>query len=83
VSTYAGLCAGCRHARVIENRRGSRFTLCELSRHDERFPRYPALPVLGCAGYAPPDARAAQGTVPDAAPDVAPDAGAAADADGV
>lgn len=47
----AGLCATCRHARVIESDRGSRFTFCERSRTDDRFPRYPPLPVLACAGY--------------------------------
>ena len=47
----AGLCGGCAHARLIETRTGSRFILCELSRTDRRFPRYPALPVLACAGF--------------------------------
>jgi hypothetical protein len=50
---YAGLCGSCRNARVIGNRRGSRFTICELSRTDQRFPRYPRLPVLRCIGFAP------------------------------
>jgi hypothetical protein len=36
---------------VIETARGSRFSLCELSRTDPRFPRYPNLPVLACAGF--------------------------------
>lgn len=48
-----GLCLDCRHARVIENRRGSRFRLCERSRTDPAFPRYPRLPVLHCDGYEP------------------------------
>ena len=48
-----GLCASCRHHRIIENRRGSRFWLCALSRTDPAFPRYPRLPVLACRGYAP------------------------------
>ena len=47
-----GLCATCRHARAIANARGSRFTLCELSRTDARFARYPRLPVTACAGFA-------------------------------
>ena len=33
------------------NRLGSRFHLCELSRGDIRFPKYPRLPVLACEGY--------------------------------
>jgi len=49
----AGLCARCRHARTIDSRRGSRFILCEKSRTDPRFPRYPPLPVRQCAGYEP------------------------------
>lgn len=46
-----GLCAMCRHGRVIRNRRGSHFFLCERSRFDPAFPRYPRLPVLRCRGY--------------------------------
>jgi hypothetical protein len=48
-----GLCASCQNSRTIENRRGSRFYLCELSRVDAAFPRYPPLPVLACRGYTP------------------------------
>ena len=48
-----GLCGGCRHARRIETARGSRFWLCERSFEDPAFPRYPALPVLRCAGFEP------------------------------
>jgi hypothetical protein len=48
-----GLCATCVHARVLENRRGSRFYLCELSKVDPSFPRYPPLPILACRGYTP------------------------------
>lgn len=46
-----GLCGRCRHARRIENRRGSVFHMCERSRTDPRFPRYPRLPVLKCIGF--------------------------------
>ena len=46
-----GLCATCRHATVIGTDRGSRFILCERSRTDDRFPRYPPLPVVACIGY--------------------------------
>jgi len=49
----AGLCDACRHARIVASRRGSRFVLCELSRSDPRFARYPRLPVLACAGFEP------------------------------
>lgn len=47
----AGLCASCQHAREVVSGKGSRFVLCELSRTDPRFPRYPQLPVLACTGY--------------------------------
>lgn len=48
-----GLCAACVHRRVVRSRRGSTFLLCELSRTDARFPRYPTLPVLECVGFEP------------------------------
>jgi hypothetical protein len=47
-----GLCAACRHARVVQSARGSTFYLCRLAEVDARFARYPRLPVLKCAGYA-------------------------------
>ena len=46
-----GLCGACRHSRVIRTARGSIFRLCERSSTDHRFPRYPNLPVLECAGF--------------------------------
>jgi hypothetical protein len=33
--------------------RGSVFYLCELSKVDPRFPKYPRLPVIECGGYEP------------------------------
>jgi hypothetical protein len=47
----AGLCDTCRHQRVIRNTRGSEFSLCERSRTEPRFPRYPRLPVVTCDGF--------------------------------
>ena len=52
-TSLRGLCATCRHARTIQNARGSQFVLCELSRTDPRFARYPRLPVTACAGFEP------------------------------
>jgi hypothetical protein len=49
----AGLCDSCRHQRVVRNTRGSTFSLCERSKTDPAFPRYPRLPVIECAGYEP------------------------------
>jgi len=53
----AGLCARCVHARSIVSGRGSQFVLCERSRMDARFPRYPSLPVRACTGHEPLPAR--------------------------
>jgi hypothetical protein len=47
----AGLCDRCRHQRLVRNTRGSAFSLCELSKTDPNFPRYPRLPVRSCAGF--------------------------------
>ena len=49
----AGLCASCRHQKVVRNTRGSSFSLCLRSREDKRYPRYPRLPVLSCPGHEP------------------------------
>ncbi len=46
-----GLCATCRHRRVVTSDRGSRFVLCEKSKTDPSFPKFPRLPVVVCAGY--------------------------------
>lgn len=47
----AGLCDSCRHQRLVPNTRGSVFSLCERSRTESEFPRYPRLPVLRCPGF--------------------------------
>ena len=50
--TGAGLCDRCLHQRVVRNTRGSAFSLCERSRREpERYPKYPRIPVLRCAGF--------------------------------
>jgi hypothetical protein len=46
-----GLCGTCRHSRILTNRSGSVFRLCERSGTDPRYARYPRLPVLACPGY--------------------------------
>jgi hypothetical protein len=46
-----GLCETCAFQRVVRNTRGSSFSLCERSREDASFARYPRLPVLACPGY--------------------------------
>jgi hypothetical protein len=49
----AGLCDSCRHQRLVPNTRGSVFSLCERSRQDPTYPRYPPIPVLSCPGHEP------------------------------
>jgi hypothetical protein len=61
-----GLCQSCQHAVVIANDRGSVFYLCERSKTDPRFPRYPPLPVLECLGYDKSDDRVDGKKRPDA-----------------
>jgi hypothetical protein len=47
----AGLCETCQRVRRITSDRGSKFYLCKLSTVDQRYPKYPRLPVLNCDGY--------------------------------
>ncbi len=48
----AGLCSLCAHARVVRSGKGSTFWLCDRAREEpERYRKYPALPVLRCAGF--------------------------------
>ena len=47
-----GLCLDCTHARRIESDRGAKFYLCGLAAVNPAFRKYPALPVVSCAGYA-------------------------------
>jgi hypothetical protein len=53
VTGLRGLCAGCVHARLVTSARGASFVLCGLARTDERFTKYPRLPVLACVGFEP------------------------------
>jgi hypothetical protein len=36
---------------VIKNTRGSSFSMCERSKTDEAFPKYPRVPVVECPGF--------------------------------
>lgn len=49
-----GECGTCRQAVVVRAARGATFLMCQRSRTDRRFPKYPALPRWQCAGYDPP-----------------------------
>lgn len=48
-----GLCASCKHSKVITNRRGSAFYYCQLSETKPEFRKYPVLPVRTCSGFTP------------------------------
>ena len=60
MSAQPGLCGRCEHARRIVSGKGSTFWLCRRAATDPSYPRYPALPVVRCAGFEP-----ATGTAPD------------------
>ncbi|MBI1817759.1 MAG: hypothetical protein HYR72_22505 [Deltaproteobacteria bacterium] len=47
----SGLCADCAHVRWVRSERGSSFVMCRRSADDERYARYPRLPVRTCSGY--------------------------------
>jgi hypothetical protein len=47
----AGLCDSCAHQRLVPNTRGSVFSLCERSKDEPEYPRYPRLPVAECRGW--------------------------------
>ena len=49
----AGLCDSCVHQKLIRNTRGSTFSMCLRSRSDERYPKYPRVPVESCPGHVP------------------------------
>jgi hypothetical protein len=50
-SPSPGLCDACRHQQVVRTTRGSSFSLCRRWKEDDRYPRYPRLPVLRCRGF--------------------------------
>jgi hypothetical protein len=53
MNTNAGLCDTCLHQRIVRNTRGSVFSLCERSKTDPAYPKYPRVPVAACPGYDP------------------------------
>ena len=50
-SARAGLCAGCAHASVQRNARGSEFWRCRRAEQDTSLRRYPPLPVRACHAF--------------------------------
>jgi hypothetical protein len=47
----AGLCDSCVHQRLVRTGRGSEFSLCERSKSEPEYPKYPRVPVRECAGH--------------------------------
>ena len=47
----AGLCDSCRHQKLIRTGRGSEFSMCERSKTEPGYPKYPRTPVYACPGY--------------------------------
>lgn len=46
-----GLCANCQYMERIRSDRGAVFYRCGRAASDPTFRKYPALPVMLCAGY--------------------------------
>jgi hypothetical protein len=53
VDPAVGLCSACLYAKKVTSDRSVTFWLCERSHEDERFRKYPPLPVLQCPGFEP------------------------------
>jgi hypothetical protein len=45
------LCESCVWLREVISGRGSRFLLCQLSKSNPDYPKYPPQPVRHCDGY--------------------------------
>lgn len=51
IAAGMGLCEQCRHHRMVRSERQEVYLLCEYSRLDPRFEKYPRLPVLNCSAH--------------------------------
>ncbi len=47
----SSLCESCAHKQEVVSGTGSRFLLCQASRTDPKYSRYPHQPVVQCEGY--------------------------------
>ena len=45
------LCQTCAWVREVVTPKGSHFLLCQLSRINPAYPKYPPQPVVRCDGY--------------------------------
>jgi hypothetical protein len=57
-----GLCNKCQHMREVLTGKGSRFLRCGLSDTNNRYAKYPPLPVMRCGGYQPGEPPPPDGT---------------------
>ena len=48
---HAGLCARCKHVKLIHSDRGACFYQCSRALTDPIYPRYPVLPKRECPGF--------------------------------
>jgi len=48
---HVGLCARCKHVKLIRSNRGSDFYQCLRAAVDPTYARYPVLPKLECQGF--------------------------------
>lgn len=53
IRAAAGLCGSCVHAIVRPTRRGTVYLRCGLASTDQRYAKYPRLPVVSCEGHQP------------------------------
>lgn len=63
-----GSCSRCRWQTLVTSGRGSTFSLCEKSKADPRFARYPQVPVASCPGFEPRPAGGTGAPPPPAPP---------------
>jgi hypothetical protein len=46
-----GICLDCKLAKIIISAKASRFIQCQKHFEDNRFAKYPRLPVMACLGF--------------------------------
>jgi hypothetical protein len=51
IDRQVGLCSVCQMVQRVVSARGSTFYLCRRAEADERYSRYPPLPVTECTGF--------------------------------
>ena len=51
ITPMDSLCTTCEYVRKVVTGTGSVFLMCELSRSDARYAKYPPQSVVRCSGY--------------------------------